>query len=242
MLDRSENKMTACEFAVICIGEIAKLLGKYSLFDEFPLSKADAKKLFAWSGIDMGILIADTKDRGSMEILEREMKSAREAGVVALPIVIAEGDAAPDSPCLLVNPYDFKTEEQLCEFIYLAISSVREIVDQTGLVDLDISDFQKFVEGKGRLIFAYGESEQGRQDAVKQAIEKASAKTSSSEPCELLMINVTGSEENMSMSEIVKTTEEIQAALAGDQCSIIWGANVDDNLGHAVRVSIWIRR
>ena len=111
-----------------------------------------------------------------------------------------------------------------------------------GFPNLDISDFQKFVEGKGRLIFAYGESEQGRQDAVKQAIEKASAKTSSSEPCELLMINVTGSEENMSMSEIVKTTEEIQAALAGDQCSIIWGANVDDNLGDAVRVSIWMRR
>ena len=56
-----------------------------------------------------------------------------------------------------------------------------------------------------------------------------------------ILLNVTGSEDNLSMYEITEVSEMVSSALGDENSNLIWGADIDNTLKDVIRLSIWIR-
>ena len=55
-----------------------------------------------------------------------------------------------------------------------------------------------------------------------------------------VLMNVTGSEANLSMYEIQEASETIYDWIENKQATIIWGASIDESLDDVIRVSVLI--
>lgn len=108
---------------------------------------------------------------------------------------------------------------------------------------MDLCDVQAVCKDKKKLLLATGEAEGEKacKIAAMEAINKLTKQNGKAQSVgTTVLLNVTGSEANLSMYEIQEVSETIYDWLDDKQTAIIWGASIDESLDNVIRVSILI--
>ncbi|MCD6383437.1 MAG: cell division protein FtsZ [Thermoplasmata archaeon] len=124
------------------------------------------------------------------------------------------------------------------EILMRAIKGITEIITKVGLVNLDFADLKTIMKGGGVAMIGIGESDEkdGKAEkAVDEAINSPLLEVDISEATGAL-INVTGGED-MTVSEAEAVAEIIHKRI-NPHAKIIWGAQIDPELGDTLRVMI----
>ena len=106
---------------------------------------------------------------------------------------------------------------------------------------MDVADLAGICQDKKNLIFAMGEAsgENSCMTAAEKAINKIDKQRGNAKgKVRDVLLNVTGSEDNLSMYEIQEVSGTVYDWLDDEQATIIWGATIDDSLDDRIRVSI----
>lgn len=119
-----------------------------------------------------------------------------------------------------------------------AIKGIVELIVKPGLIDLDFNDVRNILQGNGMAAIGIGTGV-GEKAAIIAATNAVSSQLCSEDikTAKKLLVNVIGSEENISMFEVVEATNTIQEMIPS-ATNIIWGATVDNNLIDTVKVTI----
>jgi cell division protein FtsZ len=121
-----------------------------------------------------------------------------------------------------------------------AIKGITELITKTGIINLDYADIKTIMKDGGVAMIGIGTSN-GGQDRVLQAVNDAiksplvEADISEARNC---LIRVIGGP-NMTVSEAETAMSEIQKKIDQD-ARIIWGANVNENMGDEIKVLVLI--
>ena len=121
-----------------------------------------------------------------------------------------------------------------------AIKGITELITKTGIINLDYADIKTIMKDGGVAMIGIGTSN-GGQDRVLQAVNDAiksplvEADISEARNC---LIRVIGGP-NMTVSEAETAMSEIQKKIDHD-ARIIWGANVNEDMGDEIKVLVLI--
>ncbi|MFP4609031.1 MAG: cell division protein FtsZ [Candidatus Natronoplasma sp.] len=129
---------------------------------------------------------------------------------------------------LTVDTFFKRTDEVLVE-------SIREVIDiiiQPGLVNIDYNDLRTIIEDGQILMIGKGESDEGVEKAVEKAFSSSLIEDLSGSKGAL--VRVTGGED-MTVAEAEKAANMVNEKM-GEDARIIWGCNVEEELGEKVRV------
>ncbi|HDD60140.1 MAG: cell division protein FtsZ [Thermoplasmata archaeon] len=124
------------------------------------------------------------------------------------------------------------------EILMRAIKGITEIITKVGLVNLDFADLKTIMKGGGVAMIGIGESDEKddkAEKAVEAAINSPLLEVDISEATGAL-INVTGGEE-MTVAEAEAVAEIIHKRI-NPHAKIIWGAQIDPEMGDTLRVMI----
>ncbi len=125
------------------------------------------------------------------------------------------------------------------DILMRAIKGITELVTKPGLVNLDFNDLKTIMKGGGVAMIGLGESQAAGDDRALEAIEAAinspllEVDISSATG---VLINVVGGDD-MSVGEAERVAEEVQRRVSPN-ARIIWGATVDPNFEHNLRVML----
>jgi cell division protein FtsZ len=137
-------------------------------------------------------------------------------------------ELAPDLPLHTA----FKVAD---EILTNAVKGIAELVTKTGLVNLDFADIRA-VMGKGG-VSMIGIGEADTENRAHEAVEKAINNP-------LLDVDITGATgalinvsggSDMTLDEAKQVVESISCKL-DEEARIIWGAQISEDLGHAIKV------
>ena len=124
--------------------------------------------------------------------------------------------------------------ETVDDMIARAIQGVVNLIVQPGLVNLDLDDVSLILKNSGMAVIGLGigTGENASIEAVEDAAEfplfDEKIKCAKS-----ILVNITGSDENLSMFELTEAVEAIHK-MSASNANIIWGATVDNTLGDRV--------
>ena len=118
------------------------------------------------------------------------------------------------------------------------VQGITDTIATDGLVNLDFADVKNIMSDAGSALMGIGEGsgENAPIIAAKNAIDSPLLETTL-EGARGVLINVTGSSENLSIFE-VNEAMGIIAEAADPEANIIFGARIDDSLGDIVRVTV----
>ncbi|MEE9600108.1 MAG: cell division protein FtsZ, partial [Thermoplasmata archaeon] len=125
------------------------------------------------------------------------------------------------------------------EVLMRSIKGITELVTKPGMVNLDFNDIKTIMKGGGVAMIGLGESQAAGEERAIEVIDEAinspllEVDISSSTG---VLVNVVGGED-MSVSEAEKVAEEVQRRVSPN-ARIIWGATVDSDLRHILRVML----
>ncbi len=125
------------------------------------------------------------------------------------------------------------------ELLVRSIKGVTEIITRPGLVNLDFNDLKSVMKGAGVAMVGMGQSqavgEQRALEALEEAVNSPLLDVDISEATGVL-VNVVGGND-MTISEAEMVAEELQGMVHKD-AKIIWGASVDPELEHVLKVMV----
>ena len=168
--------------------------------------------------------------------MENAEKGLQKLRSVADTVVVVPNDKLVELvPRLSLNDA-FKVAD---EVLVRSIKGITEIITKPGLVNLDFNDLKTIMQGAGVAMIGLGdsESENRAEEAVLMALKSPLIDVDISEANGAL-INVTGGND-MTISEAEKAAELVQEQISKD-ARIIWGAKVDPDLQHTLKVMVVI--
>jgi cell division protein FtsZ len=123
------------------------------------------------------------------------------------------------------------------EILMRSIKGIIEIITKVGLVNLDFADLKTIMKGGGVAVIGLGESDsEGRaSEAVYEALHPPLLDVDITDATGAL-INVSGGED-MTVTEAEKVAAEVHDMI-NPQAKIIWGAMIDPELEHTIRVML----
>ena len=118
------------------------------------------------------------------------------------------------------------------------VKGISDLIAVPGLINLDFADVKSIMSNAGSALMGIGEGagENAAVMAAKAAIDSPLLETSI-QGARGVLLNITGSAENLSMFEVNEASVTIQEA-ANVDANIIFGASLDDSLGDTVRVTV----
>lgn len=118
------------------------------------------------------------------------------------------------------------------------VQGITDTIATDGLVNLDFADVKNIMSDAGSALMGIGEGsgENAPIIAAKNAIDSPLLETTI-DGARGVLINVTGSSENLSIFE-VNEAMGIIAEAADPEANIIFGARIDDSMGDIVRVTV----
>lgn len=191
---------------------------------------------------------------------------AREAGILTVGVVtkpfsfegrkrMAQAQAGIDElltkvDSLLIIPNDrlkYATEQKVTfanafqiadEVLLQAVTSVSDLVKNTGFINLDFADVTAIMKGAGFAHMGVGSSsgKNKAEEAAKIAVASPLMETSI-DGAHGVLINIAGSMENMDLEDVESAANLVQSAAHPD-ANIIFGASFDDSLGDEIRVTV----
>jgi cell division protein FtsZ len=127
------------------------------------------------------------------------------------------------------------------DVLYYAVRGISELILNPGYINLDFADVKAVMEGSGALaLMGLGEAEgeNRAEEALKTAINNPLLEDVSINRAKGVLINITGSSNNITTEEVVKITTGITNELHERDAKIYWGLSFDDSLGDALRVTV----
>ncbi len=118
------------------------------------------------------------------------------------------------------------------------VKGISDLIAVPGLINLDFADVKSVMSNAGAALMGIGEGtgENAAVNAVKAAIDSPLLETSI-EGARGVLLNITGTSENLSMFEVNEASVTIKEAV-NEEANIIFGAAIDDTLGDVVRVTV----
>lgn len=118
------------------------------------------------------------------------------------------------------------------------VQGITDTISTDGLVNLDFADVKNIMSDAGSALMGIGEGTGDNAPiiAAKNAIDSPLLETTI-DGARGVLINVTGSSENLTMHEVNEAMGLIAEAV-DPEANIIFGARIDDSLGDIVRVTV----
>ena len=118
------------------------------------------------------------------------------------------------------------------------VKGISDLIAVPGMINLDFADVQTIMSNSGSALMGIGEAsgENAAVDAAKAAVNSPLLETSI-DGARGILLNITGTTENLTMYEVGEASMTIQEAAHVD-ANIIFGAAIDDTLGDTVRVTV----
>lgn len=118
------------------------------------------------------------------------------------------------------------------------VKGISDLIALPGLINLDFADVKSIMSDAGSALMGIGEGtgESAAVQAAKAAINSPLLETSI-QGARGVLLNITGSKDNLSMYEVNEASVTIQEAVNVD-ANIIFGASLDETLGDVVRVTV----
>ena len=243
MFELAENmNEELCNLRVAFIGKTAEMWNQQGFAEEFKLLEGDPLDYSSWRSVDIGFLLVDGRAMEDVNHLKKAVEVAADTCVsVFIPILISEEKIEVPAPLLTMNPEKYEGESEIYKNIYYAIKAIYDVACIPGLINLDLCDIKTVCKDKKTLLLATGEAkgEGASMSAVMEAINKLTKQHEKAQSVgKDVLLNVTGSEANISMYEIQEASEAIYDWMENKQATIIWGASIDDSLEDMIRVSV----
>jgi cell division protein FtsZ len=124
------------------------------------------------------------------------------------------------------------------EILTNAVKGISDLINNTGLVNVDFMDVKAVMVEKGKALMGIGvgSGENRAQTAAQAAVSSPLLEDMDIHGAKGLLINITSSPD-ITMSEIHEASSLIQAA-AHDDANIIWGVVIDENMQDQVAITV----
>ncbi|MBO5483728.1 MAG: cell division protein FtsZ [Lachnospiraceae bacterium] len=121
------------------------------------------------------------------------------------------------------------------EVLQQGVQGITDLINVPGLINLDFADVQTVMKDKGvaHIGIGMGSGDDKCVDAVKQAISSPLLETTI-EGASHVIVNISGDVALMEAHEAVSYIEE----LTGENCNIIFGAMIDENVTDQVKITV----
>jgi len=128
---------------------------------------------------------------------------------------------------------------RLCdEVLQHATQGVSDLITIPGIINVDFADVRTIMAGQGRALMGMGyATEEGRAlAAAQQAINSPLLEDVTIQGAKGILINITAGPD-LKLHEVEEAASLIQEA-AHEDCNIIFGAVIDENMGDALRITV----
>ncbi|MDR3139457.1 MAG: cell division protein FtsZ [Treponema sp.] len=118
------------------------------------------------------------------------------------------------------------------------VQGISDLITKTGLINIDFADVEAIIQGQGEAIMGIGigSGDNRATDAASNAVDNPLLEDTAIDGASRFLVNVTGGED-FSLAEF-KDVVDIITANADPNAIIIAGANLDPDLGDALRVTV----
>lgn len=126
------------------------------------------------------------------------------------------------------------------EVLNTATKGIAEVISQTLMVNIDLNDAKRVLKNSGSAVMgqAYAHGENRAIEAVESALDSPLLNDNNIKGAQQVLLKiVTGSENEIRMTELFKIKKHIQDA-AGRDVNIIEGIGVEDGLGESISVTV----
>ncbi|TYZ22920.1 hypothetical protein [Selenomonas ruminis] len=238
-----DETILAASLKIAGIGKTHALLEQYLNCSGICLLTEDPTLPVSWADTTVGFLVADATEEHAWEKFQQGIQSAKEQKVLLLPMLITAQLTESASSFMQINPQYFIDEAELYAYIAESIKSIQSFISEPGLVNIDLEDIRFLFTEEGRFAFSYGERESqiDKCAAARMALKQLRMMNPPIPAAKYIILNITGSEDNLSMFEIQEICEFVNEELGTNSSCIIWGANIDNTLADRIYVSIWVK-
>jgi cell division protein FtsZ len=128
---------------------------------------------------------------------------------------------------------------KLCdEVLQHATQGVSDLITIPGIINVDFADVRTIMSGQGRALMGMGiATDEGRaMAAAQQAINSPLLEDITIHGAKGILINITAGPD-LKLHEVEEAASLIQEA-AHEDCNIIFGAVIDENMGDALRITV----
>ncbi|MER3536129.1 MAG: cell division protein FtsZ [Thermus sp.] len=121
--------------------------------------------------------------------------------------------------------------------LYHGVKGITDVITLPGLINVDFADIRTLLEGAGQVLMGIGagRGEERVEEAAKSAVHSPLLERSI-EGAKRLLLNVVGSEENLSLMEAAEVVEKIREATGNDAVDILYGVTYDERAQDELRV------
>ena len=187
-----------------------------------------------FSGGDAGGLLAGLNAEGRRRALQAQQGVSELMGRVDSLLIIPNDRLKYASPekVTLANAFEIADD-----VLIKAVSSISELIKNTGFINLDFADVTAVMKGAGLAHMGVGRAagKNKAEDAAKMAVSSPLMETSI-DGARGVLINITGSKE-MGLDDVEAAAMLVQGA-AHPEANIIFGASFDDSLDDEIVVTV----
>ena len=187
-----------------------------------------------FSGGDAGGLLAELNAEGRRRALQAQQGVSELMGRVDSLLIIPNDRLKYASPekVTLANAFEIADD-----VLIKAVSSISELIKNTGFINLDFADVTAVMKGAGLAHMGVGRAagKNKAEDAAKMAVSSPLMETSI-DGARGVLINITGSKE-MGLDDVEAAAMLVQGA-AHPEANIIFGASFDDSLDDEIVVTV----
>ena len=125
------------------------------------------------------------------------------------------------------------------EVLTVAAKGIAEIITVEGHINVDFADVKTVMKESGIALMGTGEAsgEDRAEKAVEQALSSPLLDNTDIKGAKNLLLNIVSGKKEATLDEISYINEYVQNA-AGNNADLIWGSNVDENMGDSVAVTV----
>ena len=224
---------------VACLGKLAYVWRKNSKLARTVFLEGVSTEVNSWKGTDMGFIVADTRETGMMDKVKQSVEAASNKGILLLVMLIGAEPVKLDVATLSIPSEKIVDENEFCENMFRVVKAIEELISYPCLINLDFADVSAIFADSKNVSLGYGErkGENSACLASQDALEMVTRLGGEVDNAKAILMNVTGSEECISMYEIQESAETVHDK-ADENCNIIWGAGIDNSMGDTVRVTL----
>ncbi len=127
------------------------------------------------------------------------------------------------------------------DVLLIAAKSIAELITLESIINVDFNDVKTILQNSGTALIGSGEAEGEDRafKAVEAAINSPLLDQNSIYGAEKLLFFISYSDDNqITINELEKITEELENKTCTTSKKLIWGHGIDDNLGDKVRVTV----
>ncbi|MEA2101642.1 MAG: cell division protein FtsZ [Thermodesulfobacteriota bacterium] len=124
------------------------------------------------------------------------------------------------------------------EILINAVKGISDLINDTGLVNVDFNDVKAVMSEKGKALMGIGvgRGETRAVDAAQSSVSSPLLEDMDIQGAKGLLINITGGMD-ITMDEVQEASSLIQAA-AHEDANIIWGVVIDENITDEITITV----